>query len=104
MANYRWSTVPDNIKTKGTWSNEGRRVKKGEVGVIHSIYTGGHWRPFEFFTIEQTVEKNKVTRKPPIEFSIENLAKSLYIINKSAKTSRDTKKERYLIGDYAQVK
>ena len=52
------------------------------------------------------MEKRKVIRKEkePLSFSVENLAISLYLINKSAKVSRDTKQESYEQGNYAQVR
>lgn len=73
------------------------KPKKDERGRFISIYYDGRWRDYEFFYLSQTVEIK--TRKPQeirkFELSIENICEALYVINKSAKKSRDSKKDNY---------
>ena len=106
MAYKSWAFVPDNIKTKTGWSKEGKRIKKGEVGHFDKVYTYDKWRTFEFFTENQVEDKRKVNRKPkpPLEMTVENLATSLYLINKSAKVSRDSKSRFYFSNQHSKTK
>lgn len=70
------------------------KLKEDEEGELIQIYTGGRWKEFEFFKINQAIPlrtRKKVEIKD-IEITNENLCEVLYIINKSAKISRDTKK------------
>lgn len=104
MAYKSWAFVPDNIKTKTGWSKEGKRIKKGEVGHFDKVYTQHVWRTFEFFTEDQVEDKRKVNKKPPLEMTVENLATSLYLINKSAKVSRDSKSRFYFSNQHSKTK
>lgn len=60
-------------------------------------------REFDLFHIDETIEK-KQNKVEPLIMCDENIAKSLYIINKSAKKSRETKNEKYSSGKHSQVK
>lgn len=81
------------------------KLKEDEEGELIQIYTGGRWKEFEFFKINQAIPlrtRKKVEIKD-IEITNENLCEALYIINKSAKISRDTKKINYGRGNYGVV-
>lgn len=60
-------------------------------------------REFDLFHIDETIEKKQNTVEQ-LEINDENIAKSLYIINKSAKKSRETKKAKYCSGKHSEVK
>lgn len=71
------------------------------------VYIAGRWkRDIEAFTLDQAVEIKKRNKNHSIislDMTIENICKSLYIINKSAKKSRDTKGENYYKGNFQVV-
>lgn len=74
------------------------KPRKGEKGVLILIYTGKRWRWFEFFKISQAVPLRKVNKViRDIEPNPNNVCEALYIINKSAKKSRDTKNNNYRV-------
>jgi G3E family GTPase len=98
----RWDEVPKEFKTKTGWSEQGLKPKKNEKGEMFLIKVPlkQQYKPYEFFTIEQTEPKRKITKNHfEGEITKELLAEALYVINKSAKKSRETKKANY---DYAQ--
>lgn len=66
-------------------------------GEWHRVYTDGRWKDFYFYNMKDTVEIKKRTKREVVklEISEENICKALYIINKSAKKSRDTKVNAY---------
>lgn len=82
-----------------------RKPIKEAKEILCKVYTGGRWREFSFYRMEDTVEIKKRERKKLIELDInnENIFKSLYIINKSAKKSRDTKNNNYYLQNYGIV-
>lgn len=82
------------------------KPKKNAVGEFHKVYTGGKWKEFEFFKIYQA-EPTRVRRKSEIrdlDINPKNLCESLYVINKSAKKSRDSKNENYYKRNHGIVK
>lgn len=81
------------------------KLKEDEEGELIQIYTGGRWRWFEFFKLDQAIplRTRKKVKIKDIELTNENLCEALYIINKSAKISRDTKKINYEMRNYGVV-
>ena len=74
------------------------KPRKDEEGELIQIYTGEKWRWFEFFKISQAVPLRKVNKViRDIEPNPDNVCEALYIINKSAKKSRDTKNNNYRV-------
>lgn len=69
------------------------------------VYTGGRWKAFDFYKMEDTVEIKSRIKKEIIELEIndENIFKALYVINKSAKKSRDSKTKNYFLENYGIV-
>ncbi len=71
------------------------KPKEGEIGELIQIYSDGRWNWFEFFKISQATPLRKVNRViKNIEINLDNICAALYIINKSAKKSMDTKKKK----------
>ncbi|EOR27389.1 hypothetical protein A500_04581 [Clostridium sartagoforme AAU1] len=82
-----------------------RKPTKDAKEEICKVYTGGRWREFSFYRMEDTIEIKTRNTKELIELDIndENIFKSLYVINKSAKKSRDTKNKNYYLKNYKMV-
>lgn len=79
------------IYTKAGLKEIDMKPKKGELPQVYEVYTGGHYRKFDFYTLEQSEQiKKRNTIVKELEITQENVCKSLYVINKSAKISRDT--------------
>lgn len=85
--------------------NYNRKPIKDAEEIICKVYTGGVWRKFSFYKMEDTVEIKKRERKNIIRLEItdDNIFKSLYVINKSAKKSRDNKNKNYYLKRYGIV-
>lgn len=97
---YEWRTLIEDgtvdFYFKTYLKELGLKIAKGATPIkLVDVYVSGSWkRGIEAYSIEDTVEikKRKVNC---IKCTPENLYKSLYLINKSAKVSRDTKIENY---------
>lgn len=76
----------------------GFKIKKGEKPFVYvDVYVNGFWkRNVPAYKIEQTskIRKRKTDIKL-LDINNENLCISLYVINRSAKKSRDTKQKSY---------
>lgn len=85
--------------------NYNRKPIKDAEEIICKVYTGGRWKDFSFYRIEDTVEIKRREKKELIELEItnDNIFKSLYVINKSAKKSRDSKNHHYYLRNYGIV-
>lgn len=81
------------------------KLKEDAKGEWIKIYTGGRWKEFEFFKIDQAIplKTRKKVEIKDIEINPKNICEALYVINKSAKISRDTKKLNYGRGNYGVV-
>lgn len=84
------------------------KLKPSKLAIpqYHKVRVQNTWKEFEFFTLEQTVE---IKEKKPInireyDMTVDNICEALYIINKSAKRSRDTKARNYNEGNHGHVK
>ena len=85
--------------------NYNRKPIKDAKEIICRVYTGGRWKDFSFYRMEDTVEIKRRESKEIIELEItdDNIFKSLYVINKSAKKSRDNKIKNYDLERYGIV-
>jgi len=95
------------IYCKAQLSKMGLKPKDENTYQIHSVYKGHGkgWGDFKFFTLENAVEKRKVQRvEKTYEPTSENLCQALYVINKSAKKSRDTAQNLYYDGRHGNTK
>lgn len=81
------------------------KPKKDAIPQVHGVYTGGVWRDFNFYTLDQSepIRKRKKHEIIDLDMTLENLCKSLYVINKSAKKSRDTKNYNYFQRNFGIV-
>jgi hypothetical protein len=103
--NYRDKSEELNLYVKSHLKELRLKPKKEAIPEIHRVYTGGHWKDFEFYKIEDTElikEKKKIIIRD-LDITPENLCKSLYVINKSAKKSRDTKQANYYRRNFGVV-
>lgn len=91
-----WDKIEEGYFTKTTLKNEyGLKPRDvNEHDVTLKAYMQGKWRDFVLYHIDNTVEIKK-RKIADIDPTIENLSQALYVINKSAKVSRDTKNENY---------
>lgn len=91
-----WKNVPDGYYTKTTLNREYgvKPIDLEEPDATLRAFGGGRWKDFMLYHIDNTkpVKRRKVKL---LECTKRNLGESLYIINKSAKKSRDTKKVAY---------
>ena len=106
MITYRkWEEVPENLKTKTQWCREKMKpIDESRPDAYIKKYFYNKWREFALYDRKNCVPVRAVNRKiREIPMTVENIAEALYIINKSAKKSRDTKTENYKFGRYAVV-
>ncbi|WP_335871939.1 YkyB family protein [Bacillus sp. 2205SS5-2] len=102
----RWGNVPEGLATKTQMKNVyGLRVhNNAEVVAYVRAYAQGRWRDFNLYKIEDGIEiKKRVVDISHIKISPSTIAEALYIINKSAKKSRDTKNHSYDSKKYSVV-
>lgn len=102
---YRDKCVELDLYTKTHLNRMRLKPKKDAISEMHLVYTDDTWKEFKFYKLEDA-EEIKIKAKPVIrelESTPENLCQSLYIINKSAKRSRDTKGRQYEQGHHGMV-
>ncbi len=87
---------------KAELNRRGLKPMFNTVGKIHKVYFDQRWHDFEFFTLDQTTPKRNMEKRTITNYKCnpDNLCESLYLINKSAKKSRDTKKQKYQSGEH----
>lgn len=93
---FGWKNVPDGYCTK-TKLNKDYGVKPIDMDLPDAtakVIVGGKWKVLYLYHIDNTKEINK-RKVILLEATHANIAESLYIINKSAKKSRDTKQVNY---------
>jgi len=101
----RWSKVPDNLKTK-TQLKKLKLTPLDENNPQAKIETrhGSRINTYNLYDISLTQPiKHKVVDLSHFELSPKTIAEALYVINKSAKKSRDTKAYNYEFGNYSTV-
>lgn len=109
LPEYTWKdSIPNELDTKTGWKKRKRKVLNVDNPVAIKLYR----KPFSgvdatfLYHISNTIPVKRTKRKPlncP-DCTVENLAEALYVINKSAKISRDTKGWNYLNGNHELVK
>lgn len=91
-----WNNIKEGYYTKTTLSRDYglKPINEDDFDATLKAYAAGRWKDFVLYHIDNTIpiKKRKIQL---LEQSDKNLAESLYIINKSAKKSRDTKQENY---------
>lgn len=104
-SDYNERKEKENLYLKSTLKEMSLKPTKESKAEIRKVYTGGRWRDFDFYKLEDTepIKKRKTPIIRELELTNDNICKSLYVINKSAKRSRDTKSENYFKGNYGIV-
>lgn len=91
-----WKNVEEGYYTKTTLRNVFglKPIDESQYDATLRAYMNGKWKDFYLYHIDNCVEINKQkVKKLPI--TLKNISEALYLINKSAKKSRDTKIENY---------
>lgn len=99
-----WNKIEEGYYTKTKLRDEFglKPLDEKDYDATLKAYISGSWRDFVLYHIEKTIEIKR-RKIADIEPTDENLANALYVINKSAKISRDTKVENYSRGKYNVV-
>ncbi|WP_342546108.1 YkyB family protein [Lysinibacillus sp. FSL K6-4013] len=88
--------VEDGYYTKTKLKNEFglKPFDESQYDATAKLYVHNKWGNYYLYHIDNCIEikKRKVTEHP---ITLQSIAESLYLINKSAKVSRDTKNENY---------
>ena len=101
MEHYK--QIPDHLATKTTLLKVHHRkiTEKTKVRGTVSLYTPHGRKTFNLYAIEDaTPIKKRHVEVKHVPLTDETLSEALYIINKSAKKSRDAKNLVYLLGDH----
>lgn len=100
----KFKNVPDHLKTKTQLKEMGLKPINEECpDATVKAYVQGHWKVFNLYDITNTKEiKKRHVNELPI--TDKNIAEALYLINKSAKKSRDTKVINYTLNNHNVVK
>lgn len=101
----KWATVPEGYYTKTRLKEEFgvKPFSELDYDATVKVYQQSKWQTFNLYHMDNTVEIKKRKVKV-IEPTYKNIAESLYLINKSAKVSRDTKSKNYSSGNHSVVK
>jgi len=98
----RWSNVPENLKTKTQLKEIG--LKPSNINNFKAKFKSSYGT-YDLFDINDCIKiKKRKVDISDIPMTDENIAEALYVINKSAKTSRDTKGFYYEDGRHDIVK
>ncbi|GAB3807083.1 YkyB family protein [Virgibacillus kimchii] len=93
----KWAKVPDHTKTQLINNFRLKPKNSNEPDAFVRVMQYHGWRDSNLYHINNTVKIRKYTKQEicSFELSEDNIAKALYVINKSAKKSRDTKVRNY---------
>lgn len=95
--------IPDHLATKTTLLKVHHRkiTEKTKVRGTVSLYTPHGRKTFNLYAIKDAVPiKKRHVEIKQVPLTDETLSEALYIINKSAKKSRDAKNLAYFLGDH----
>ncbi|RYL92226.1 hypothetical protein ABNN70_10495 [Sporolactobacillus sp. Y61] len=100
-----WDEVPENLKTKTQWRKEHFKViNENEIEAIIEYHAGTKLTRYKLYEKSNTKTTRRIIIKiDDIEPTDKNLSEALYLINKSAKKSRDTKGRNYSSGNHRVV-
>ncbi len=99
-----WKNVPEGYHTKTALRRDMRLkpIDEDDHDATLRAIAGGKWKDFVLYHIDNTIEI-KPRKVKLLEATDKSLAEALYIINKSAKTSRDTKQSNYYSRNFQVV-
>lgn len=102
----KWSEVPENLKTKTQLKEMGLKPrKKDQFAAIIKFYRYG-WQESKLYdVVADTIEikKRRVVAIDESDITSENIGAALYVINTSARKSRDTKALNYQMRRHSEV-
>ncbi|GGK33125.1 hypothetical protein GCM10010965_27460 [Caldalkalibacillus thermarum] len=106
----RWENVPEGYYTKTTLRRDKRLkpIDESKPDAFVKVFVGElfAWKRYNLYHISNCIpiktRKRVIVRDIPL--TDDNIAEALYLINKSAKKSRDTKVESYFEGRHHIVK
>lgn len=101
---HSWKNIEEGYQTKTALKSLGLKPKDvDKYDATLKAYAGGKWKDFVLYKVDNClpIKKAKVNE---LDMTDENIAEALYIINKSAKKSRDTKNENYSSRNHSVVK
>lgn len=98
----RWSKVPEHLKTKTQLKELGLKpLDETDFQATIKVRQHSATREFNLYNISLTRPiKRRVAKIDKIKITPETIAESLYVVNKSAKKSRDTKELNYDWGNH----
>jgi hypothetical protein len=90
---------------KAHLSKIGLKPKDETIYEKHDVYVDRHWKTFKFYTLDNTIAKRPHVRTSnDLPETPDNICEALYLINKSAKKSRDTAQSSYYHSNHTQAK
>ncbi|SFM41105.1 YkyB family protein [Salibacterium qingdaonense] len=101
-----WNDIPEGYYTKTTLKRDYRLkpIDEGQPESNIHVQTRQGWKYFNLYHIDNCKEiKQRKLNIRNFESTDSNIAKALYVINKSAKISRDTKSDNYSRGNHGVV-
>lgn len=107
MVQYKsWSDVPGYLKTRAKLEKLGLTPRfHDSPDAIIDVFDKYGYKKYYLYDISKCLPlENYVLCIDRIEMTTENLGEALYVINKSAKRIRDSKKDNYDLGQYDSVK
>jgi len=93
-----WSDVPDALKTKTQWSDEGMRLLR-DVEPAAFVYGGSQYSRrahYALYSQDQVEPKRRQRPGNALPATAENIATALFEINKAAKRRRDSAASAYV--------
>lgn len=103
---YRWQDVPERLFTKTKLKDEYSLKPNDESNpdAFMKSYVHGRWRTYNLYHIDNCKPiKKRITDISNFVLNDETIAGSMYVINKSAKKSRDTKEINYYLRNHSVV-
>ena len=107
MVQYKgWSDVPGHLKTRTTLEKLGLIPRfHDSPDAIVDVFDKNGYKKYYLYDINQCLPmENYTPRIDRIEMTTENLAEALYVVNKSAKRIRDSKRDDYSTGQHNRAK
>lgn len=103
---YRWQDVPEELFTKTVLKNEHglKPIDESNPDAFMKSYIHGKWRTYNLYHIDNCKQiRRRVTDITGFILDDKTIASAIYVINKSAKKSRDTKQINYYRGKHRVV-
>lgn len=98
----KWTEVPEYLKTKTSWAQEGRSVLRGSepVAIIETSYCGRRVGCYGLYSHGQTKPKRQCVRRPP---KVIDLLAAIWTVTRTAKRYRDAASKSYKKGKHGMA-